>query len=804
MICTFAADFINFINSIISIIQTVGGKIFNTIDYLNCVVNQLPDLNIAFTQPVPNFCIHLTICSCCVPGLGACPGGAVFNVFFDNSCSGWYIGIPDLVSWLIAVVNEINVMLYNMFNPGGLCYPLAPHKRAEPVVVNYDMPELRRLARLARPMLSALKSGKMNSISSPISPDVSNYDSPSFEWNMDNMDPNSQCRYMYDIIQRTKDNDLKHFVATHLQSCVMSEAIGGFFNSKIGTDIFYPTAFYDIGGAINTTKRMDDVFGPILRYQLSAFFKEMTWQEYVSAYNVTNNYTISLGQDLYEIREDVTGSFWRIWGEIKNYMNPIGSTQTSDEFWNTTVNLFRFVKRFAWDVWMNQGGLVDLFRQGLTNYQAKRDVRPEKPPAEWDNMIEYLNKHPMMELKANATIKIHGYMNRFKKWFAEKAEAKTPRVQKNRRIAFEMFDRISESVQRGQIRAARKVSESKRWNQRTSHYHKLESSMLYKNQTAGTPEYEVARRTFKQEFDDHMKIINALRTRPKSTFFAKEDRVLAFKNEKHATLQRMAHADASALPYSAVRSMSIQSGQCTAGAIINGTSPEISQLCIPPLCIPGTTLCLNCSVLQALVDDIAQLICNCVAESEKVSEKKRLTPPAVFKKKTNIFFCKGINVTAIHNHSPQTSQPFSQTFPKPTIFQNVGDTTPSFVNLNQATLAMYGFIIQVDLFTVIQDLGNFFLNTNFSDPNSFYFWFDFLVACDFDTQTFCGTGVPGIGITKGFLYTLLAYIVITFAGVALFLPLLKSSSTYGLLSLGHSLQSAISSRRRACLLYLCA
>jgi hypothetical protein len=155
---------------------------------------------------------------------------------------------------------------------------------------------------------------------------------------------------------------------------------------------------------------------------------------------------------------------------------------------------------------------------------------------------------------------------------------------------------------------------------------------------------------------------------------------------------------------------------------------------IPPeICIPGTNECLNCTLLKDSIDQFSNLVCDCIIEAEN-----------------------GVFINRTYNHGNKNDVIYTlppSNFPEQKIAAGITDVFVTFL-FNAINLVLN---VIISLFTsnytfsvvnVIDSGATFFANTNVSDPYGFFYYAYFLIHCDFENQTSCYIGRPGIGFNK--------------------------------------------------------
>lgn len=184
------------------------------------------------------------------------------------------------------------------------------------------------------------------------------------------------------------------------------------------------------------------------------------------------------------------------------------------------------------------------------------------------------------------------------------------------------------------------------------------------------------------------------------------------------------------------------------------------------LCIDGQ--CLECAVVEQLVDVFVEGICNCINRSSNgIPTAGQLTGNETQDKRY------------AYNYDPwpYTEEEYHYQASRFLVDNSTANELQEIENeLTNFILSIYDKIISwifpsySGTTSYTNSIGKFFTNTNASDTNSIFFWILFFspAGCDIDTMV---TGDRGYGLETGVKITILFYVIILILGAIFFAPL---------------------------------
>ena len=194
------------------------------------------------------------------------------------------------------------------------------------------------------------------------------------------------------------------------------------------------------------------------------------------------------------------------------------------------------------------------------------------------------------------------------------------------------------------------------------------------------------------------------------------------------------------------------------------------------LCIDGA--CLQCAVVEQLVDVFVEGICNCINRSANgIPTSAQLTGNTTIiqqENKRNQYYW---GMEEGERKREEGEEEEYHEFRTRVLVNTSSDSNQKIGNeVNDFILSIFDHIISF-LFpsysgteSYTHSIGNFFTNTNSSDTDSIFFWLLFFspAGCDIDTMV---TGDRGYGIQKGLVITVLFYVIGLIVGTILFGPI---------------------------------
>jgi hypothetical protein len=182
------------------------------------------------------------------------------------------------------------------------------------------------------------------------------------------------------------------------------------------------------------------------------------------------------------------------------------------------------------------------------------------------------------------------------------------------------------------------------------------------------------------------------------------------------------------------------------------------------LCIDGK--CLQCAVVEQLVDVFVEGICNCINRSQNgIPTSAELTNNQTI---TNYKRWDQMDYREEEYHSYESRYLINTTVPN--AVKKIGTDVDDFLIGIIDKVISWIFPSYGGTSSYTSSLGNFFTNTNSTDTHSILFWLKFFspAGCDIDTMV---EGTRGLGIKQGLIWTLLFYTITLVVGTILFSPI---------------------------------
>jgi hypothetical protein len=678
VLCVVTNALLDFITGLVNMFNGLIANIFDMLDWIECSFNQLKRMNGIFAGDQV-FCAKIRI--------DFEHFSADFSYYHgkDKStgpCEGnYHIKIPNLFMNIGSVPSTISSIFTNIFGfQAGGCSP--------PFTAKLDSNSMRSYAQSAIISTDDI----VTAIAS------TNY----------TITPDSIC---YSLMMMLNDSSTsqweKNYVDSELAKCIFAEMGSVIVNAGIGYPIFDKDAFYDVRALMNSTRRFIDLITPVVYYSsiYSDGLTNDTWAEFVVHYNVTNPFTISAGGQYLPLISNIYSFFGGLFNTANNLF--MGSNQlTPTQFLDSMDVIYQAVNTYGWDVWMEEGGLLDMLINpgGLNTTSVSSSAsmaldysRQNNKQQQQQQYSGLQGEHLMITSGSGVTTNVTQFqnfiatqINATKAWWSVFSTAKTERVKRNRRAMFDISDILSHKFKDGKERAALKT-----------------------HIKAGKAE-----------------LLTAMESNGANNTIDMNDVLILH--------------DGDGKPWRNV----------TAGQLLYSKSnqllrPMVSYTnTIGEICVPNTDACVNCTLLKNIIDDIVTMVCKCIAESQ---QGVSITEAYNHGKQKNIPLSK----PHLFNGGADST---------------LMDETDKGFNLNTAALYLYDKVLGTDLVTFATGLGSFFTNTNTSDTNSVYFWLFAGMTCDWETQLDCTEGASGFGLTYAIYYVIPFYCILTAITILIFTP----------------------------------
>jgi hypothetical protein len=469
IICKLSSALVKFIAGLINIITKIQGFIFEIIQFFKCAFSELKRLKTAFTSE-----------QVCVRWDWDIDFSAFrFNIWVyvgTDQCYGYYWKIPRIFTSLAHVVTTIGSIIQNIFfpPPTGKCtqVSISPNKRD--LQQQYDRLE----------------------------PTVDYDASWTYTFDMvktlQDKGNDSLCNALFlSYMEGRQDTDWeKSLVENRLWQCAGSQLFAHFINHKLAivagiiddntehkhtnastsydiADLIDGDAFYDTRATVNTTVTLLRAFGPIASFFLSSDYSSMKWRDY---YQLRNNdaefvsYTRAFGN-----RWESTLDYIKF--ELSDLDKLFGNGDTAFSTFDTLIQHYEdskfvmsSVKKFGYDVWVEEGGLLDSLafknqarpRESPSTKRNRRNPFVEATPviAETDDtdQFEFDYDHPIFLVVNKTKDKFEGLRVNITNWWTRFTSAGSERAIKNRASLLRAWNYTTTIVERKRTQSIRGYS----------------------------------------------------------------------------------------------------------------------------------------------------------------------------------------------------------------------------------------------------------------------------------------------------------------------------------------------------------
>lgn len=175
-------------------------------------------------------------------------------------------------------------------------------------------------------------------------------------------------------------------------------------------------------------------------------------------------------------------------------------------------------------------------------------------------------------------------------------------------------------------------------------------------------------------------------------------------------------------------------------------------------CLDGK--CLNCTLLDLIIDNIIDGICQCVNDTEHATGTV-YTPRTI---KPNLSFFDWFKSSG--------NQPVSK---------SAGGANSWIINIYDYVIEKI-FGIESFFGSTVDSIGTFFTNKNETNPDSFVFWIRFAVTCQPETDLRCINEIRGFGLLPSIEAFLIFFAISATIGAFFFPPLMMVAVTSAVFS----------------------